>query len=330
MDELLPFLKHERPDVREAAAEHVAGLAADPASRTLLRSSDGLMKILSRLTGDLPGPKLAAFRALVLLTSGVLARGGGGSSSGGGEAEGDASYFVREALAVRIEERCWNELDGEPETVDLALGVLANVSRTETGAAALLLPPRAGRRSGLADAVRHFLDSGPGTEWDNVALLLNNVSQLPAGRRFIKPEWFAEELTRTAKASPARRRGVAGALRNIAQASDGRRGGGAEALLGAGVVAAVAARLPRETDPDVLIEYLGALRSIASSSAEGRAECLAHEEQLGNFTDLMSLPSALRQAIVALRGELRDEDDEGDEVDEINALCEEMDAEAMD
>ena len=320
LSELLPFLKHDRPDVREAATEHIAGLAADPSSRALLRASPELVKTLARITGDLPGPKLAALRALVLLTS---------DAEHSGSAASDAAFFVSEALEARIEERCWNELDGEPATVDLALGVLANVSRVERGAAALLVPPRRGRRSGLADAVRRFLDASAGPEWDNVALLLNNVSMLPAGRRFIDVAWFVEELGRDEGASPARRRGVAGALRNVAQASDTE----AAVLCSADLVPAITARLPKEKDPDILVEYLVALKSIAASGPEGLAACLDQQRQLDGFVELMTLPFALREAIVALRGVLRGESDATEVDAEIDELLREdamMSPDAMD
>ncbi|XP_026577664.1 protein HGH1 homolog [Pseudonaja textilis] len=201
--ELLGFLRPEaRGDLKGRALRFVLGLTGGAEGRRLLLARPDLLAALLALTGE-PRPELAepAFHALLNLAA---EPGAGG------------------ALRAGLPDLLRRLLDPAFPLPGLACALLANCSREEGPCRELLaeLRRRGGGVAGLGPLLEAFCtqDPRPGAPWHQLGALLGNLSQLPEVRdallersggavRRLLP--FMQDA-----GSAARRRGVAGTLRN--------------------------------------------------------------------------------------------------------------------
>ncbi|XP_026549547.1 protein HGH1 homolog, partial [Notechis scutatus] len=201
--ELLGFLRPEaRGDLKGRALRFVLGLTGGAEGRRLLLARPDLLAALLALTGE-PRPELAepAFHALLNLAA---EPGAGG------------------ALRAGLPDLLRRLLDPAFPLPGLACALLANCSREEGPCRELLaeLRRRGGGGAGLGPLLEAFCaqDPRPGAPWHQLGALLGNLSQLPEARdallersggavRRLLP--FTQDA-----GSAARRRGVAGTLRN--------------------------------------------------------------------------------------------------------------------
>eukprot|EP00753_Platysulcus_tardus_P013897 PLAT3892.2.p1 GENE.PLAT3892.2~~PLAT3892.2.p1 ORF type:complete len:406 (+),score=177.50 PLAT3892.2:26-1219(+) len=203
--ELADFLVSDRSDVRQAAAEAIAGVTASEDGLVLLHETK-VVNMLIRLVGDMKEVALPTLRALVNCSS--------------------IPAFAGEMRTVRTVNALMENLSGRTaEIKELSVCLLANISLTDEGAALVMQTEvMDGRLEGLfvCKMVRHFLRDQPKESdakdiWQHVAAVLTNVTQVKAGRDLIlstKRSLLASLLPELHSVNVERRRGIAGMLRN--------------------------------------------------------------------------------------------------------------------
>ena len=224
LDELISFLSADKVAVRLGAVQAVSGLAATPDGRALLRESKAA-GALRRLVGDRDDISRAAVTAMVNACS-----------------DGELAEQMLRAGAISAVMEALREVNCAYRRQ--ALMLLANLTQSEVGCAQVLQRGAAlqglhfrrlvsqlcqANAGGGATTSAHSLKTdvpGGGDDDDELAYaatVIHNVTQLPEARRMLlEPErgMLPPLLKLLRSPSKVRRRGIAGALRNLCAETD--------------------------------------------------------------------------------------------------------------
>ena len=205
--DLVEFLKSDRNDLCKAAIEAVAAVTDQDDMEKLIKY--GAVGPLCKLINKEESISEEAMDVLLRL------------SSEAPSFVNQAAYDMNEAgVVTRVLEVV---LDGSTKRsskfIDSALGVLVNVTRTEAGAVAFLGPEGSDRPVPLLNRFLAPIDASlPIDQWQNMAGILMNLTQIEGGRRFvckISSKVLERILPQLRSRNVIRRRGVAGVVKNI-------------------------------------------------------------------------------------------------------------------
>lgn len=204
--DLVGFLESERADLRKAAVEAVEQVT-DPSDMEKLIKY-GAVKPLCKLINR--EKEIAETSINVLLRL----------SSEAPSFVNQAAYDMNEAgVVTRVFEVLLDSSQKKSDDfLNAALGVLANVTRSEAGAVALLGNECSDRPMPL---LTRFLLPPPANgndPWQHIAGILMNLTQVEAGRKFVskKSSKVLERLLPQLRSTNVvRRKGVAGVIKNI-------------------------------------------------------------------------------------------------------------------
>ena len=259
MSELLPFLEHERADVKLMAAEAVSQTAADPAAVAGLVAVPGMLKQLLRVSGGTDAAAAHAAAALVNICADEAARPG-----------------LLSAGAIKA--AVTGATSGPAERVQHCCMLLANLTQGEEGCAELV-----GEGALLHQLLRLFDEEREGGARSHLALVFTHACASAEGRAALllnvptgQPP-AARVLCRALRSADSERRvGAARALRNLCfeAAADG----------------AAAAALLEHADELVVALVLGlAVTDGGASSPWPEAELYSDAELDGFSTELREL-----------------------------------------
>lgn len=212
--ELAQIHGRDQPKMREMAAEFFLGVSGSEQGRRALHAN-GVIRMLVRWTGDLEAVSVNAFKALVNLSADML------------------DERTEMMLAQKVVERIFEAVrtnDSSRDQIDSALMLLANITTCKDGA-------RDAMQLGAGDEVlvgqnmrrlvdrfvRASADVATATaaaeldEWQHVASVLCNVTQLQEGRDLLRrrsTRILPALLPQLSSPSVVRRRGIAASLRN--------------------------------------------------------------------------------------------------------------------
>jgi len=199
--EVVEFLGSPRADVRKMGIQFMLQLANSEQGRKMILDADAI-PALCRLTGDISNTADGAISCLI----NICADGGG----------------INEMLKTDIINRIMETILSEDCKIrNHALMLLANVTTTEEGSRKMLQFDEAeGKLIGLHvhRLLRYYFHPVRGKdEWQYVASILCNISQLEKGREVLtkKPGSVLERLLDELKSkNPIRRRGIVSTVRN--------------------------------------------------------------------------------------------------------------------
>ena len=259
LSELLPFLEHERADVKLMAAEAVSQTAADPAAVAGLVAVPGMLKQLLRVSSGTDAAAAHAAAALVNICADEAARPG-----------------LLSAGAIKA--AVTGATSGPAERVQHCCMLLANLTQGDEGCAELV-----GEGVLLHQLLRLFDEETEGGARSHLALVFTHACASAEGRAALllnvprgQPP-TARVLCRALRSSDSERRvGAARALRNL--------------CFEAAAVGAAAAALLEHADELVVALVLGlAVTDGGASSPWPEAELYSNAELDGFSSELREL-----------------------------------------
>jgi len=200
--ELVGFLSHSRPDVRELALENLSGLTVDPDGREFLKKED-VTRPLCRLIGDSKKIAKSALSCLINLCA---------------DEEFINAIVERNIFPALVDGV--KDKDSLPEIVELNAMLINNLTSTEKGSAKLLGigEPLAGLHASKLIDTLVFKERKDGKDpYSWIALALMNITQLKDGRDLVlNPDRavFPLLLPFVKDSNLNRRRGVLGVMKN--------------------------------------------------------------------------------------------------------------------
>ena len=211
--ELARIHGRDQPKMREMAAEFFLGVSDSEQGRRALQAN-GVVQMLARWTGDLEAVSVNAFKALVNLSADMLAE--------------RTELMLSQKVVERIFEVVRTQ-DNSRDQIHTALMLLANITTAKDGT-------RQAMQIGAGDEVlvgqnmRRLVERFVATsaaqgaaatseidEWEHVASVLCNVTQIQEGRDLLRrrsTRIMPALLPQLASPRVTRRRGIAASLRN--------------------------------------------------------------------------------------------------------------------
>ena len=261
LSELLPFLEHERADVKLMAAEAVSQTAADPAAVAGLVAVPGMLKQLLRVSSGTDAAAAHAAAALVNICADEAAR---PALLSEGAIKAAAAGATSTGPAERVQHCCM---------------LLANLTQGEEGCAELV-----GEGALLHQLLRLFDEEREGGARRHLALVFTHACASAEGR--------AALLLNVPKGQPPAARVLCRALRS---SDSERRVGAARALRNlcfeAAAVGAAAAALLEHADELVVALVLGL------AVTDGGASSPWPEAELYSNAELDAFSSELRELL---------------------------------
>jgi len=230
MEELVSFLSHPRPELRKSASSLLINMtASDQGMFQLLQLKKlDVVKALCRVVSDMRPIAEDAIKALINLTA-----------ANPTACERALKYDLLNRVMAQVEDDEWR-------LTDYSMMLLANVTTTPEGAKALLGyddkatdATLALREKKIRTLTNSFLEGEPEPDgvdsstgepkWDDeyqyVANILANISQLEQGRNFLlkmrqSSSLAAALLTQLKSPNVVRRRGITAAIKNLCFDSD--------------------------------------------------------------------------------------------------------------
>lgn len=200
--DLVEFLKSPRTDLCKAAVDATASVTDQSGMEKLIKygAVGPLCKLINR-----PECSSEAVGALLRLSSEVPTF-----------CSQAATDMTEAGMVTRVLEVVLAK-DKDAKYVDSALALLVNTTRTEAGAVAMLGPDGSDRPLPL---LNRFLTPVTGSmdQWQNVAGVLMNLTQVEGGRQFvtrISTGVLEKLLPQLRSDNVVRRRGIAGVVKNI-------------------------------------------------------------------------------------------------------------------
>ena len=261
LSELLPFLEHERADVKLMAAEAVSQTAADPAAVAGLVAVPGMLKQLLRMSSGTDAAAAHAAAALVNICADEAAR---PALLSDGAIKAAAAGATSTGPAERVQHWCM---------------LLANLTQGDEGCAELV-----GEGALLHQLLRLFDEEREGGARRHLALVFTHACASAEGR--------AALLLNVPKGQPPAARVLCRALRS---SDSERRVGAARALRNlcfeAAAVGAAAAALLEQADELVVALVLGL------AVTDGGASSPWPEAELYSNAELDAFSSELRELL---------------------------------